>query len=86
MMKTALIVAAAVSVLATAPLTTSANAQGVDVRIGRDRYDRYDDRRDYRLGVGPGGLSAGPGRRCRTVTTTVERGNRTITRRERRCD
>jgi hypothetical protein len=86
MMKIAFVMVAAVAVLTTAPLTTSVKAQGVDVRIGRDRYDRYDDRRDYRLGVGPGGVTAGPGRRCRTVTTTVERGNRTITRRERRCD
>jgi hypothetical protein len=50
MVKIAFIVAAAVAVLTTAPLTTSVKAQGVDVRIGRDRYDRYDDRRDYRLG------------------------------------
>jgi hypothetical protein len=64
-------------------------AQGVDIQIGRDRYDdRYGDRRrnDYRVGVGPGGVSIGPRHRCRMVTTTIERGNRTITRRERRCD
>ena len=95
MMKIALAVAAAAAVLTTAPLVTPAKAQGVkmaqgvDVQIGRDRYDRYDrdrGRDDYRVGVGPGGVSIGPRHRCRTVTTTIERGNRTITRRERRCD
>jgi hypothetical protein len=64
-------------------------AQGVDVQIGRDRSDRYDrDRRrnDATVGIGPGGVTIGPRQRCRMVTTTVERGDRTITRRERRCD
>jgi hypothetical protein len=62
-------------------------AQGVDVQIGRDRSDRYDrDRRrnDATVGIGPGGVTIGP--RQRAATTTVERGDRTITRRERRCD
>jgi hypothetical protein len=52
--------------------------------IGRDRYDRYDrDRRrdDATIGIGPGGVTIGPRHRCRLVTTTIERGNRTITRR-----
>jgi hypothetical protein len=64
-------------------------AQGVDVRIGRDRDDHYRGRRDsdVTVGVGPGGVTVGPRRNCRMVTTTVERDDgRTITRRERRCD
>jgi hypothetical protein len=98
MIKIAFALAAAGAVLMTAPLlvgTVPANAQnvkmaqGVDVQIGRDRYDRYDrDRRrdDATVGIGPGGVTIGPRRNCRMVTTTVERGDRTITRRERRCD
>jgi hypothetical protein len=88
MMKIAFIAAAAVAVLTTAPVTTPAKAQGVDVQIGRDR-DRYDDRRrnDYTVGIGPGGVTVGPRQRCRMVTTTVERDDgRMITRKERRCD
>jgi hypothetical protein len=78
-------------VLTTAPVTTPAKAQGIDVQIGRDRYDdRYDrDRRrnDYTVGVGPGGVTVGPRQRCRTVTTRIERDDgRMITRRERQCD
>jgi hypothetical protein len=46
MMKLAFVMAAAVAVLTTAPVTTPAKAQGIDVQIGRDRYDRYDDRYD----------------------------------------
>jgi hypothetical protein len=48
MMKIAFVVAAAVAVLTTAPLATPAKAQelkmaqGVDIQIGRDRYDRSD--------------------------------------------
>jgi hypothetical protein len=95
MMKIAFAVAAAAAVLTTAPPATPAKAQdlkmaqGIDVQIGRDRYDR--DRRwndpDVTVGVGPGGVTIGPRQRCRTVTTTVERDDgRTITRRERRCD
>jgi hypothetical protein len=60
----------------------------VDVQIGRDR-DRYSRERDsdVTVGVGPGGVTIGPRRNCRMVTTTVERDDgRTITRRERRCD
>ncbi len=46
MMKITLALAAAAAVLTTAPLVTPAKAQGgVDVQIGRDRYDRD---RDYR--------------------------------------
>jgi hypothetical protein len=92
MMKIAFVLAAATAVLTTAPLATPTKAQdlkmaqGVDVQIGRDRYDRDRRRDDYRVGVGPGGVSIGPRHRCRMVTTTIERGNRTITRRERRCD
>jgi len=94
MMKIVLILAAATAVLTIAPPATPAKAQdlkmaqGVDVQIGRDRYDRYDrDRRsDTTVGIGPGGVTIGPRQRCRMVTTTIERGDRTITRRERRCD
>src|SRR6202165_4230499 len=90
--------AAAMLMLTTAPLATPAKAQGVkmaqvDVQIGRDRDDRYDrDRRgrydsDTTVGVGPGGVTVGPRRRCRMETTTIERDDgRRITRRERRCD
>ena len=75
MMKIALAVAAAAAVLTTAPLVTPAKAQGVDVQIGRDRYDRYDrDRRsDTTVGLGPGGVTIGPRQRCRMETTTIER-------------
>jgi hypothetical protein len=99
MMKITLAVAAAAAVLTTAPLATPAKAQGakmaqgVDVQIGRDRDDRYDrDRRgrydsDTTVGVGPGGVTVGPGQRCRMVTTTIEREDgRMIRRKERRCD
>jgi hypothetical protein len=98
MIKIALALAGAGAVLMSAPLlvgTVPAKAQnvkmaqGVDVQIGRDRSDRYDrDRRrnDATVGIGPGGVTIGPRQRCRMVTTTVERGDRTITRRERRCD
>jgi len=89
MMKIAFIAATAVAVLTTAPLTAPAKAQGVDVRIGGDRYDhRYDRRRhDYTVGIGPGGVRVGPREHCRTITTRVERDDgRMITRRERRCD
>ena len=91
--------AAAAAVLTTAPLATPAKAQGVkmaqgvDVQIGRDRDDRYDrDRRgrydsDTTVGVGPGGVTVGPGQRCRMVTTTIEREDgRMIRRKERRWD
>jgi hypothetical protein len=95
MMKITLVVAAAAAVLTTAPPATPAKAQdlkmtqGVDVQIGRDRYDRYDrdrGRDGATVGIGSGGVTVGPRQRCRMVTTTIERGDRTITRRERRCD
>jgi Ni/Co efflux regulator RcnB len=101
MMKITLAVAAAAAMLTTAPLVSPAKAQdvkiaqGVDVQVGRDRdYDRDYDRdrgrrydRDTTVGVGPGGVTIGQGRRCRAVTTTVERGDgRMVTRKERRCD
>ena len=96
MMKIALVLAAATAMLlmtvpAAAPTKAQElkMAQGVDVQIGRDRYDRYDrdrGRDDATVGIGPGGVTIGPRQRCRMVTTTIERGDRTITRRERRCD
>ena len=99
-MKIAFVLAAAAAVLlTTVPAAAPAKAQelkmaqGVDVQIGRDRYDRSDrydrDRRrnDYTVGVGPGGVTVGPRQHCRTVTTRIERDDgRMITRRERRCD
>jgi hypothetical protein len=67
-------------------------AQGLDIRIGRDRDDGYRHRRydsDATVGIGPGGVTVGPRRRqnCRMVTTTIERDDgRIVTRRTRRCD
>jgi hypothetical protein len=56
----------------------------------RRDWDRDWDRRrrgpDATVGIGPGGVRIGPRERCRTVTTTVERGGRMVTRRERICD
>jgi hypothetical protein len=98
MLKIVFVLAAAGAVLMTGPLLGGSvpakaqelkMAQGVDVRIGRDRDDDYRRGRrdsDVTVGVGPGGVTVGPRRNCRMVTTTVERGDRTITRRERRCD
>jgi hypothetical protein len=99
MMKIAFAVTAAAAVLMTAPLLVSTTpakaqnlkmAQGVDVQLGRDRDDRDRRRRndsDVTIGVGPGGVTVGPRRNCRMVTTTVEQDDgRTITRKERRCD
>jgi hypothetical protein len=97
MTKIAFAVAAATAVLMNAPLlgaTFPAEAQNlkvaqVDVQIGRDRDDRDRGRRDrdVTVGVGPGGVTVGPRRDCRMVTTTIRRDDgRTITRRERRCD
>src|SRR5438874_8758650 len=78
MMKIALAVSAAATLLAAAPTVTPAKAlkmaDGVDVQIGRDReygYDRDDRQRfdrhpfDTTVGIGPGGLTTGPQRRCR---------------------
>ena len=97
MTKITLTVAMVAAVLMPAPLLVGsipAEAQNlkmaqVDVQIGRDRYDR--DRRrndsDVTVGIGPGGVTVGPRRHCRMVTTTIQRDDgRTITRRERRCD
>jgi hypothetical protein len=99
MMKIAFALAAAAAVLTAAPVLVGTipaeaqnlkMAQGVDVQIGRDRDDRDRRRRDdsdVTIGVGPGGVTVGPRRNCRMVTTTVERDDgRTITRKERRCD
>jgi hypothetical protein len=94
MMKIAFAVAVAGAVLMPTPLlvgTTPAEAQnlkmaqGVDIQIGRDRDRRRNDS-DATVGIGPGGVTVGPRQNCRMVTTTIERGDRTITRRERRCD
>ena len=97
MIKIAFALAAAGAVFMTSPLldgTVPAKAQGlkmaqgIDVQVGRDRD--YRDRRrdsDVTVGVGPGGVTVGPRRHCRTVTTRIERDDgRMITRRERRCD
>jgi hypothetical protein len=91
MMKIAFSVAAAATMLITAPLSTPTKAQGVDVQIGRDRDYRSDRDRRYEsgttVGVGPGGVTVGQRQRCRTVTTTVERDDgRMIRRKERVCD
>ena len=102
MLKIALAVSAAAVLLTTAPLVTSAKAEGVkmaqsvDVQVGRDRdrddyrYDRdrrYNRDRDTTVGVGPGGVTVGPREHCRMVTTTVQRDDgRSYQRRERRCD
>jgi hypothetical protein len=97
MMKFALTTALAAAVLMPTPLlvgTTPADAQNlkmaqVDVQLGRDRDDSYRHRRDSdaTVGIGPGGITVGPRRNCRTVTTTIDRGDgRMVTRKERRCD
>jgi hypothetical protein len=99
MMKIVLTTALAAAVLMPAPVlvgTIPAKAQNlkmaqVDVQLGRDRDrdDSYRHRRDsdVTVGIGPGGVTVGPRRNCRMVTTTVERDDgRMITRRERRCD
>jgi hypothetical protein len=99
MMKIAITTALAAAVLMPTPLlvgTTPADAQNlkmaqVDVQLGRDRDDSYRDRRrrdsDATVGIGPGGITIGPRRNCRMVTTTVERDDgRMVTRKERRCD
>jgi hypothetical protein len=62
-MKIAFVLAAAAAVLTTFPPATPAKAQelkmaqGVDVQIGRDHYDRYDRERGRdgaTVGIGPG--------------------------------
>jgi hypothetical protein len=94
MMKISFAVALGAAVLMPAPLLVGTipaegqnlkMAQGVDVQIGRDRDRRRGDS-DTTVGVGPGGVTVGPRQNCRMVTTTVEQGGRTITRKERRCD
>jgi hypothetical protein len=97
MMKIALIAALAGAVLVPAPLLVGSipaeaqnlNMAQVDVQLGRDRDDGYRHRRDsdVTVGIGPGGVTVGPRRNCRTATTTIDRGDgRMITRKERRCD
>jgi len=97
MMKIAFVVAAVM--LTTAPLVTSAKAQGlklaqVDMQTGlhiddpahysRDRR-RYDS--NATVGVGPGGVTIGARQSCRVETTTIKRDDgRRITRRERVCN
>jgi hypothetical protein len=91
-----LAVATAAVAFVTAPMfgNPPAKAEGVqiaqvDVQVDRDRRDRDEHRdrdRDLTVGVGPGGIRVGPGNHCRMVTTTVQRGGRSITTRERRCD
>ena len=93
MMKITFAVAIAAAVLMPAPLLAGAipaEAQNlkmaqVDVQIGRDRDRRRGDQ-GTTVGVGPGGVTVGPKQNCRMVTTTVEQGGRTVTRKERRCD
>ena len=71
MMKIAFVLAAAAAavMLTTAPLATPAKAQdlkmaqGIDVQIGRDRYDRDRRRNDATVGIGPGGVTIGPRQR-----------------------
>src|SRR4029434_4848002 len=99
MMKITFAVAIAAAVLMPAPLLVGsipAEAQNlkmaqVDVQLGRDRDrdDGYRHRPDSgaTVGIGPGGITVGPRRNCRMVTTTVERDDgRMVTRKERRCD
>jgi hypothetical protein len=99
MTKIALTTALAAAVLMPASLLVGripAEAQNlkmaqVDIQLGRDRDrdDSYRHRRDRdaTVGIGPGGVTVGPRRDCRTVTTTIDRGDgRMVTRKERRCD
>jgi hypothetical protein len=95
MMKIAFAGAIAAAALMSAPLLVGpipAEAQNlkmaqVDVQIGRDRDSRRRYDTDATVGIGPGGITVGPRRDCRMVTTTIQRDDgRTITRRERRCD
>ena len=101
MKKIALAVAAVAAMLTTAPLLIGAvpakaqnlkMAQGIDIQVGHDRDNRDQRRRhdsDVTVGAGSGGLTVGPRHRenCRSVTTTVQRGDgRMITRKERQCD
>jgi hypothetical protein len=97
MKKIALAVATAAAALTTvsvgtvpAKAETFQVAQAVDVQVGRDRDDRV-IRREHRepgvsVGIGERGLRVGPREHCRTVVTHIERGGRSITQRERRCD
>jgi hypothetical protein len=97
MMKIAFVVAAAV--LTTAPLVTPAKAQGVkmaqvDMQTGLHLDDPAHYSKDRRrfdsnttVGVGPGGVTIGPRRRCRMETTTIKRDDgRSVTRREQVCN
>jgi hypothetical protein len=45
-----------------------------------------DHAREFAVREELSGVTIGPRQRCRMVTTTIERGDRTITRTERRCD
>ena len=91
MLKFVFSVAFAAAALTIIPVSTPSQAQGVDVRIGRDRdHHRDHDRRhrsDTTVGISSGGVTVGPRQRCRTVTTTVERDDgRMVKKRERICD
>jgi hypothetical protein len=97
MTKIALTTALAAAVLMPAPLLVGSipaealnlKMAQVDVQLGRDRDDSYRHRRDRdaTVGIGPGGITVGPRQNCRTVTTTIDRGDgRMVTRKERRCD
>ena len=96
-MKIAFFVAAAA--LTAVPLVTPANAQvvkmaQVDMQTGLhidDPAHYSGDRRrndsNATVGVGPGGVTIGPRRRCRMETTTIKRDDgRRIMRREQVCN
>ena len=100
-MKKIALAVAAVAAMLTAPLLIGAvpakaqnlkMAQGVEIQVGHDRDNRDQRRRhdsDVTVGAGSGGLIVGPRHHenCRSVTTTVQRGDgRMITRKERTCD
>ena len=96
-MKIAFFVAAVA--LTAVSLVNPSRAEGVrmaqvDMRTGLHIDDpahygadhrRYDS--NAAVGVGPGGVTNGPGQSCRMVTTTIKRDDgRRITRRERVCN
>jgi hypothetical protein len=70
-----------------------ADVQGEQYRDRQYRDRQYRERGERRqkseregtVGIGPG-MRAGPRRECRTVIKSVRRGDRTITKKERRCD
>jgi Ni/Co efflux regulator RcnB len=78
----AAIAAVAFTAAALSGAVTSAKAEDYGVRVDRD----HDRDRDRHLSVGLGGVTIGERRHCRTVVTKIERGDREIIKRERRCD